>query len=137
MIVNNSFCVYVHTNKINNKKYVGQTCQKPESRWGNQGCGYKGCLLFERAIQKYGWDNFEHEIVYDGLTQDEANYYEEMLIEQYHTTDSDFGYNIRSGGSHMLGLDNPFYGKHHTEETKEKISNAKMGKSIGNKKMGY
>ena len=108
MIVNNSFCVYVHTNKINNKKYVGQTCQKPESRWGNQGCGYKGCLLFERAIQKYGWDNFEHEIVYDGLTQDEANYYEEMLIEQYHTTDSDFGYNIRSGGSHMLGLDKSF-----------------------------
>ena len=137
MIVNNSFCVYVHTNKINNKKYVGQTCQKPESRWGNQGCGYKGCLLFERAIQKYGWDNFEHEIVYDGLTQDEANYYEEMLIEQYHTTDSDFGYNIRSGGSHMLGLDNPFYGKHHTDETKSKMSQERIGKYTGKNNPNY
>ena len=83
MIVNNSFCVYVHTNKINNKKYVGQTCQKPESRWGNQGCGYKGCLLFERAIQKYGWDNFEHKILYSNLTQKEACAYESLLINKY------------------------------------------------------
>ena len=86
MIVNNSFCVYVHTNKINNKKYVGQTCQKPESRWGNQGCGYKGCLLFERAIQKYGWDNFEHIILENYIeSASKACAREKYYIKKYHT----------------------------------------------------
>ena len=35
-----TFCVYMHTNKINGKKYIGQTCQKPETRWGIGGKKY-------------------------------------------------------------------------------------------------
>ena len=61
-IYNDTYCVYMHTNKINNKKYVGMTCQRPEKRW-NSGNGYKSCTLFYRAIEKYGWDGFEHEII--------------------------------------------------------------------------
>lgn len=61
-IYNGKYCVYIHTNKINNKKYVGQTCRDPIKRWGNDGSGYlkvnkKGKYQqpkFAFAIQKYG-----------------------------------------------------------------------------------
>lgn len=119
---NKNFCVYIHINKINNKVYVGQTCTIPEKRWGKNGEGYKGCIKFYRAIQKYGWDNFTHEILFDKLTQEEANQKEKELIEFHHATDCKYGYNIRLGGSNMVGQDNPFYGKTHSVEFKEKQS---------------
>ena len=50
----NNFYVYIHTNKINNKKYIGITCQNPSKRWRN-GNGYKNGY-FAKAIKKYGWD---------------------------------------------------------------------------------
>ena len=65
---NNNYCVYMHTNKINGKRYVGQTCKKPEYRWVN-GKGYKGSPHFFSAIQKYGWNNFEHQIIAEKLSK--------------------------------------------------------------------
>ena len=53
------YCVYVHTNKANGKKYIGITCRNPEVRWRN-GAGYKRHPKFYAAIQKYGWDGFTH-----------------------------------------------------------------------------
>ena len=51
----NNYCVYMHVNKINNKKYIGITKQKtPESRWGANGVNYKGSPHFYAAIKKYG-----------------------------------------------------------------------------------
>ena len=50
-----TYCVYKHENIINHKVYIGITCQKPEYRWGHDGCNYKECPIFWRAIQKYGW----------------------------------------------------------------------------------
>ena len=67
----NNYLVYIHTNKLNGKKYVGQTCQRPEKRWNN-GKGYKLETYFGKAIKKYGWDNFEHEIVAENLTKEET-----------------------------------------------------------------
>ena len=98
-IYNGNYCVYVHTNKINGKKYVGQTCQKPEKRW-NSGKGYQDNLYFWRAIQKYGWDGFEHEVVASNLTKEEADNFERLLIKKLDSTNPNKGYNLQDGGSH-------------------------------------
>jgi hypothetical protein len=93
-----TYLIYKHTNKINGKCYIGQTCQEPEKRWGKNGNGYKNKhKKFWRAIQKYGWDNFIHEIIYSDLTAEEANKLERQLIEEYNSIKN--GYNISEGGS--------------------------------------
>ena len=82
-LVNNeekTWCVYVHTNMINGKKYVGITSQNPKHRWQADGSGYKTQLYFWRAIQKYGWNNFKHEILLQNETLDYACQAEKCLI---------------------------------------------------------
>lgn len=85
------YIIYLHKNKINHKCYVGQTCQKPEQRWGRNGQGYYQQSYFYRAIQKYGWDNFEHIILETDIDEthvDErecfwAGYYHALAPEGY------------------------------------------------------
>lgn len=113
------YFIYKHTNKINNKIYIGQTCQKPEYRW-NHGEGYKGSPRFYSAIQKYGWNNFIHEILYSNLTLEEANSLEDILIKQYKSNDLCYGYNLDRGGNN----------KGTSEETKIKQSIAAQNKPI-------
>lgn len=131
------FCVYCHTNKVNGKKYFGQTCQLPEVRWGKNGSGYKGCVVFYRAIQKYGWDSFEHKIIRDEMSCVEASIMEQELIALYNTMDRRFGYNILSGGLTRCGENAPFYGHKHTEEQKRKISERMSGKYLGEDNPNY
>lgn len=114
-----NYFIYIHKNKINGKIYVGQTCQKPEYRWNN-GEGYKRQPYFYSAIQKYGWNNFEHIILKQDLSLEEANYWEEYYIKQYDTTNHNFGYNLTLGGNNKIML----------EETKQKISEANKGKIV-------
>lgn len=82
--------VYVHTNKITGKKYVGITKLDPKVRWQN-GHGYSHQDKFYPDILKYGWDNFEHEIMFDGLTKQEAHVKEAELIKLYDSVKN--GYN--------------------------------------------
>lgn len=92
------YCVYKHTNKFNGKVYIGITSQQPEKRWKN-GYGYEGNEYFFRSIQKYGWnEGFDHEIIVDGLTKEQACAIEIELIQAYDSTNSDKGYNFSSGG---------------------------------------
>lgn len=145
----NKYYVYCHTNKINNKKYIGITMQKPSIRWGGKGQGYIKCPKFWNAIQKYGWDNFEHKILFENLSQKEACEKETELIKQYQTLNDDFGYNMTTGGEkhyHLteevkqklreqkLGEKNPQYGIQRTEEEKKHLSNSMriLGQKGGN-----
>ncbi len=76
------YVVYIHTNTKNKKVYVGITCRNPLYRWHSDGGGYKECPHFWNAIQSYGWDSFEHEIVATDLTKDEACAMEIKLIAE-------------------------------------------------------
>ena len=146
--------VYIHTNNINNKKYIGQTSQSLEGRSGNNGNGYRKNPRFWNAIQKYGWDNFNHCIVASELTKTEANKLEKELIEKFKTQDNRYGYNLTVGGDGVVGWEpsdewrkknsqrnkgenNPMYGKHHTEQARQKQSLAKQGRYDGNKNPMY
>ena len=116
------YIIYKHTNKINNKVYIGQTNNyKKRCTPGN----YASSPYFYHAIQKYGWDNFQHQILKQNLTAEQANKQEIFYIQYYHATDNNYGYNIANGGAlkrNYSGKNNPFYGKHHTEQTKRKLS---------------
>lgn len=129
------WCVYMHTNKINNKVYVGITCDV-KNRWGNNGSGYlekdkNGKYyqpVFARAIKKYSdWDNdWEHIIFADDLTQCEAQKMESMLILLYKTNcnqynNPSYGYNMTNGGEGTCG-------HKHSDDTKEKIRAAAIGR---------
>lgn len=113
-----AYCVYCHTNKINGKKYIGITKQTPDKRWKNEN-GYSS-QHFSRAIQKYGWNNFEHTILMNNLTKNQACYYERFYIKKYETTLPEKGYNETLGGD-----GGGMYNKHHTQEAREKISEAR------------
>lgn len=119
-----------------------------KSRFGKNGKGYLhknkegeySQPAFANAINKYGWDNFSHEIINDNLTKKEADVLEEKMIKEYDSQNPKKGYNIKNGGSngHLSentksklkkamegkydGEDNPFYGKHHSKETKDLLS---------------
>lgn len=133
----NNYKVYMHISP-NGKRYVGITCQPVCQRWRN-GNGYARNEHFYRAISKYGWDSFKHIILFEGLNEDAACEIEKELVEKFHLTNPKRGYNLHTGGLHHTisestrkkisesrkglgaGEKNPFYGKHHTEETLEKI----------------
>ncbi len=108
----NNYCIYMHKNKINGKLYIGQTNQKPEYRWGENGKRYENCPRFFNAIKKYGWDKFEHIILEINLTLEQANEREIYWIKYYDSTNEEKGYNIQEGGLN----------RNVTNDTKEKLS---------------
>ena len=115
-----NYCVYIHTNKSNGKRYIGITCQNISRRWRN-GDGYAQNKHFYRAIQKYGWDGFTHEIVKAGMSKHDACELEILLIKQYRSNESEFGYNRSTGGSA------PAAGVRVSEHTKKKMSESHKG----------
>lgn len=91
-----TYCVYKHT-VPNGKVYIGITKDTPERRW-ESGWGYKSNIYFFKAIVKYGWINIKHEVLYDGLSKEEAEQKEIELIAKYNSSDNNYGYNIDLGG---------------------------------------
>lgn len=96
--MDNNFSVYIHHNLINHKVYVGKTRQRPERRWGGNGCGYKKNPRFYAAIQELGWDSFEHIIVARNISEESAKQIEKDLIKLYHANEEDHGYNMTNDG---------------------------------------
>lgn len=90
------YTVYMHVTPCG-KRYIGITRQKVEARWRG-GKGYKNCVAFCRAIGKYGWDNIEHLIVAEGLSEREAKELEQKTISEYRSNNKKYGYNCTSGG---------------------------------------
>ena len=146
--------VYIHKNKINKKVYIGITSKEDVNyRWKN-GRGYRHNSHFINSINKYGWDNFEHIVLFENLIEKEAKLLEQIYIALYNATNPDKGYNMTKGGDGCLGYqhaeehkqqiskkykyegnpmygkkgeESPMYGQHHTEETKRKMSESKKG----------
>lgn len=119
--------VYVHIFP-NGKLYFGITSKKPNARW-ESGNGYSDNQpVMKSAIIKYGWDNIEHKILFEGLSYKEATEKEIELIATHKTNcrryGAQYGYNMTDGGEGTLG---------HvcSEETKIKMSQNKIGKNKG------
>lgn len=88
--------IYAHINKSNNKKYIGITkYNDPYIRWGQNGEGYIGSKFYNLGISVYGWNNFEHIILSDDLTNIQAEQVEARLIQQLDTIQN--GYNESKG----------------------------------------
>lgn len=115
------YVVYCHILKNDGRKYVGITSQKPEKRW-NYGNGYTS--YFKNAIKKYGWNNFEHIILFENLTEEEAQQKEIELIEKWKLRDRTKGFNICVGGQGTKGYV-------FNENDLEKMRLSHLGKKLG------
>lgn len=118
----NEYCVYKHTSP-SGKVYIGITKQTPESRWKN-GRAYSHQRYLFNAIEKYGWDNFKHEVLFSGLTREEASAKEIELIAKYKSNQRAFGYNIEGGGVCDILV---------SDESRRRMRESHLGKKLSEK----
>ena len=122
-----TWLIYCHLNKINGKRYIGLTSQKPTKRWKN-GFGYSKNIIFFSAIKKYGWKNFEHIIIEDNINSlEQAKLREQYWISYYHTYIKDplcNGYNTTIGGEGTIG----YKFTEHIEKVRSKLLGKKQSK---------
>ena len=136
--------IYKYTNKVNGKVYIGRTCTTLKKRAGSKGRGYESCWHFYNAIQKYGWENFEPEILEERLTNKEATDKELYYINYFDSSNKDKGYNIindlrgstcwtdekrKSRSDRFKGKNNPMYGRILSQEERAKISERTRGEN--------
>ncbi len=119
--------VYLITNKINGKRYVGQTVETLETRWKKH-CSPSSSnkkMLIVKAIKKYGEANFSKKVLAKCDSIEEMNHRETYYIKLLKTSigNGHDGYNVSLGGGNMIP----------SEETRKKMSNAKKGKVAHNK----
>ena len=116
------YCIYKHISP-SGKVYIGQTKQKNlNKRWRNGNIyGYCQMSIFRKVIDKYGWENIQHEIIEEGLTKQEADLRECYWIQYY--KELNLSYNVSNGGDGCS--------RKMSDETKEKIARAHLGKKRG------
>ena len=149
------YYIYITTNLINGKQYIGQ-------HYGELEDGYIGSgSTLKKAIEKYGKENFYKEILEICDDYDSMNFAERKWIEKYDAVKNEKFYNIAEGGfnsnpcagmteeaqaerrkklseavrgeknyfygKHFCGEEHPMYGKHHSEKSKQKMREKKIG----------
>ena len=124
---------YMVTNKINGKVYVGSHSWKGE---GIDPSYYGSGTAITRAVKKYGKENFQVEVLYYYDTVEECRADEERILTEYNVRDCPHSYNIKNAAvgftsEDIKGEKHPLYGKHLSDETKKKLSQAKKGKNKG------
>ncbi len=152
--------VYKWTNKENGSGYVGETIKNPLFRWKQHIWVSKNPKSsqynspFQRAIRKYGKENFSLEILAECYSKEEL-YEKEKFFTDFYNTWVPCGYNLKSGigpgtvseetkekqSELKRGNKHPFFGKHgkdhpafgykHTNEAKSNMSKNKKGKYTG------
>lgn len=140
--------IYKATNLINGKTYIGQTVRTLRARMLEHLRHDK--THFDRALKKYGIENFKVVIIDSANTVDDLNEKEIFWINFYRSFGEN-GYNMCEGGGNTIGYHhteqtkkamsekkrtvyvgakNPFYGKHHSKESCEKMSQSRKGRII-------
>lgn len=135
--------IYAIKNKLNGKLYIGQTVnlkKRSVSHFSDLRNGRHYNDHLQKSFLKYGEENFEFIVLEanDNFTKEELDLKEIYYISKYNTLDWKFGYNKAKGGltgsrlvsqeerewrsKYYKGENNPFYGKTHTEETKQYLS---------------
>lgn len=139
--------VYSFKNKISGKRYIGKAKCLYHRHWKHLN-GQSGAPKLENAVKKYGWDNFEFEIL-EECPIDLLEEREEYWILFYKTLDDNFGYNIvqRQKGHPISeetkqkiresfkiafpngrsGPNNPMYGKKYSLEERKEMSEGRKG----------
>lgn len=138
--------IYIIKNKVNNKLYIGQTTNSFKERYGYNLKNNTHNNHLRNSIEKYGIDNFEIIDEFDiAYSKEELDKLEDMYIKIYNTIDYKYGYNKKYGGHNgkwtneskakmsksQTGVNNSFYGKHHSKETKELIKISSTGENNG------
>jgi hypothetical protein len=118
----NNYKVYIHTNLVNEKKYVGITQQAEKERWSN-GNGYRENKKFYKDIQKYGWnDGFSHEIIKENISYKEARTLEKFYIlkydsvlKGYNNSNFNLGIAFQFDFDDIVPINNPYVENKHKE----------------------
>lgn len=122
----NDWVLYMHKSKINGKVYIGIT-SNIKLRWRGTGSQYKPHngknqnIPFWNAIKKYGFDSFEHIILKENLSYEDACKLEIEYISKYDSTNKEKGYNRAVGGNGgLIYAEHPrgMKGKRQTENQK-------------------
>ena len=110
----NRFFLYIYTNLVNGKKYIGAT-NNPNRRFRDHENGASRVRLITKAIKKYGIESFDKNILAIFDTEDAISYHEQAAIERY-KTQSPNGYNLKAGAPYTQ------YPGLHSEESKKLLS---------------
>ena len=109
--------IYKTTCLVNDKIYIGK-------HEGSEDDGYIGSgKMFQRALRKYGKENFKREILRRCETLHELRIWEHVYIKKYHSQNHEIGYNIADGD-----VNSSEYNPAKLPEVREKMSKKKKGK---------